>query len=159
MSSNNGTNFAATKFSPRDPRADARGWIGFDLDGTLAYHDPDSGFKKEVGPPVGADNDGISLLDRVRVLISQGREVKIFTARIWPLGTLEELNPKNSARVREASEQLRLIRKFCLQNLGQILEVTCIKDPTMYKIVDDRAVTVERNTSRILAQPPDDEDI
>ena len=53
------------------------GWIGVDLDGTLAQYD---GFKgcTVIGDPVQV------MLARVKKWISEGIEVRIFTARVNP---------------------------------------------------------------------------
>lgn len=51
------------------------GWIGVDLDGTLAMYD---GFKgpEHIGDPVP------KMLERVKKWLAEGREVRIFTARV-----------------------------------------------------------------------------
>src|SRR5688572_22863629 len=51
-----------------------KGWIGVDLDGTLAYHDPQQGLDP-IGKPIEAT------LFRVRQWLDAGIEVRIFTAR------------------------------------------------------------------------------
>ena len=51
------------------------GWIGVDLDGTLAEY---GGWKgpDHIGPPVP------KMLERVKSWIAEGRDVRIFTARV-----------------------------------------------------------------------------
>lgn len=70
--------------------------------------------------------------------------VKIFTARVWPLGTNEEL--MDMERLSQAVEQSRKIKAWCIEHLGEELPVTCFKDYGMLELWDDRAVQVEPNT-------------
>jgi hypothetical protein len=51
-----------------------KGWIGVDLDGTLAEYHGWVG-PEYIGPPIPA------MLDRVKLWLEEGRTVKIFTAR------------------------------------------------------------------------------
>jgi len=105
-------------------------WIGVDLDGTLAeWHRP----RGQIGNPVPA------MVARVNRWRSQGREVRIFTARV------------SSAE----SRLTRLIQRmaimvWCKSHLGCILPVTAEKDFEMESFYDDRAVAVERNTGRLM---------
>ncbi len=109
------------------------GWIGVDLDGTLAHFDrwrgPDS-----IGLPIP------SMVKRVEAWIAEGREVRIFTAR--------------------ASEP-RLIppvkRWLKLHGLPD-LRVTNVKDFQMIELWDDRAVQVIHNTGRAVQPNTLDED-
>ncbi len=102
-----------------------RGWIGVDLDGTLAFHDAYSPMIK-IGDPVPL------MLKRVEKMIELGYRVKIFTARA------------------QDSDQILLIRKWLLQNGLPSLEITNIKDYNMIKLFDDRAVQVEANTGKLI---------
>lgn len=52
-----------------------KGWIGVDLDGTLAHYDEWRGVS-HVGEPVPL------MLERVRRWLGEGREVRILTARV-----------------------------------------------------------------------------
>jgi hypothetical protein len=106
------------------------GWIGVDLDGTLAHYE---GWKGElhIGAPVPA------MVERVQRWISEGREVKIFTARVsGPDGDAEEIR--------------KTIEMWAIEHVGHRLEVTCMKDYAMIELWDDRAVGVEANTGRPL---------
>jgi hypothetical protein len=99
------------------------GWIGVDLDGTLAkyggWKGPDS-----IGEPVPA------MLERVRGWLAAGKEVKVFTARAC------------------IPEQLPPVRAW-LDRLGlQEVGITNVKDFGMIELWDDRAVQVEMNTGR-----------
>ena len=100
-----------------------KAWIGVDLDGTLAYYD---GWKGEhhIGEPIPA------MLTRVQQWILQGREVRIFTARLS--------NP-------EPQRSLQYIQAWCHQHLGIVLPVTNVKDFGMVELWDDRCVRVLTN--------------
>lgn len=102
------------------------GWIGVDLDGTLAHYDGWRG-PMHIGNPVPA------MADRVRRWLADGRKVKIFTARVSGADA-------DQARV--------AIRHWCRQHLGQELEVTNAKDYGMVELWDDRAVQVLPNTGQ-----------
>jgi len=52
----------------------SNGWIGVDLDGTLAVHM--GVWDGSIGPPI------YPMVDRVRRWIKEGREVRIITARV-----------------------------------------------------------------------------
>lgn len=102
------------------------GWIGVDLDGTLAYYD---GYTEGViGEPI------IPMLDRVRKWLAEGKTVKIMTAR---------------AAGEDTTADVLAIQIFCQKHLGQSLDVTCIKDQGMEELWDDRAVRVIKNTGSI----------
>jgi len=100
------------------------GWIGVDLDGTLAHWDGDV---SKVGKPIGP------MVRRVRALLKQGKDVRIFTARVAD-------NPESAEAIQDWTEQ----------HLGRRLPVTCKKDPKMKLLFDDRAVAVAHNTGHIL---------
>ncbi len=51
------------------------GWYGVDLDGTLAHYDGWMG-PTEIGPPIS------KMVHRVRRWLAEGRDVRIFTARV-----------------------------------------------------------------------------
>lgn len=107
------------------------GWIGVDLDGTLAFYDEWRG-PEHVGAPI------MPMVERVRAWLTEGRAVKIFTARI--ACSLEQQIP-----VREA------IYKFCREQFGTTLPITCSKDFAMIELWDDRCVQVIPNTGRTIA--------
>jgi hypothetical protein len=96
------------------------GWIGVDLDGTLAHYDGWHG-ETHIGPPVPA------MLEKVKDWINQGKLVKIFTARAC--------NP----------ESVAIIQAWCEEHIGVILEVTATKDFGMIELWDDRCVQVIPN--------------
>jgi hypothetical protein len=97
------------------------GWIGVDLDGTLAeYHGWDGG---RIGAPVP------KMQARVKQWLSEGLDVRIVTAR-----------------ANNGPEAVAAVRFWCEEHLGQALFVTDRKDFTMVELWDDRAVQVIPNT-------------
>lgn len=118
------------------------GWIGVDLDGTLAHYDGWRG-EAHIGAPVPA------MAARVRRWLSEGRHVKIFTARVWEGAKNLDGSPRDTSPVRKAIED------WCVRHLGEKLEVTCVKDYGMIALYDDRAYHVVPNTGQIY-DPSDD---
>lgn len=101
------------------------GWIGVDLDGTLAEYDQYKG-TDSIGKPIPA------MLARVKEWLADGREVRIVTARAG--------DPR----------QVPYINVWLEKHVGQVLTVTDRKDFDMEVLWDDRAITVERNTGKII---------
>lgn len=102
------------------------GWIGVDLDGTLAYYDHWRGIE-HIGAPV------MVMLRRVQFWLAEGRRVKIFTARAAEPAALPYI-------------------KIWLHAVGlPDLEITNVKDMGMVELWDDRCVKVEQNTGRVVA--------
>lgn len=97
------------------------GWIGVDLDGTLAHYDGWKG-PDHIGAPIPA------MLEFVKSLIAAGEEIKIFTARACI--------PEQIPPVQDYLESIGLPR----------LEVTNLKDFRMKRLYDDRCVQVVMNT-------------
>ena len=97
------------------------GWIGVDLDGTLAFWDIWRGIE-HIGKPIPA------MVLRVKNWLAKGIEVKIFTARACDV------------------EAIPFIEKWCLEHIGKILPVTNMKDFDMIEIWDDRAIRVRENS-------------
>jgi hypothetical protein len=111
----------------------ARGWIGVDLDGTLAHYEHGSWRGPlHIGQPVP------EMVDRVRRWLDEGHDVRVFTARCS--------GPRS-----EAVEAIAAIQKWCQEHIGAVLPVTNVKYYAMLELWDDRAVTVEPNTGRPLA--------
>lgn len=102
------------------------GWIGVDLDGTLAKYDGWKGID-HVGAPVEP------MMRRVRAWLDEGREVRIFTARVCVP------EPERTAVI-------EAIQTWCLHHDLPPLAVTNIKDFGMVELWDDRAVQVIPNT-------------
>lgn len=110
------------------------GWVGFDLDGTLAVHGEWKGIN-HFGAPIQAN------IDRLKLLIAKGYTCKIMTARVCRTGS------------DEAELATRAIQNWLAKQGLPRLEVTCVKDYAMMYLVDDRAVAVESNTGRVLGGP------
>lgn len=106
---------------------------GVDFDGTLAVYKDFEGVDV-LGEPIPV------MVERVRRWLSKGDDVVIFTARV---------HPDNGD---EAQVSADAIRKWCLEQFGVELEVTCMKDPKMMEIWDDKAVRVEENTGLVSDQ-------
>ncbi len=97
-------------------------WFGVDFDGTLVeYH----GWK-------GIEHMGKTIkpmIDRVRQWLKEGITVKLFTAR-----------------ASEGEEQIKILKKWMIDNGLPELEVTNVKDMYMKVLWDDRCVQVIKNT-------------
>jgi hypothetical protein len=119
------------------------GWIGVDLDGTLAHYE---GWKDgKIGRPIPR------MANRVKAWLDEGRDVRIFTARAWPLrkvDSTEDLSftQGSTEREKEAIHEVINIQKWCVEHFGRKLPVTCQKDYAMVELWDDRAVQVIPNT-------------
>jgi hypothetical protein len=101
----------------------SKGWIAVDLDGTLAEYGKWKGIE-HIGDPVPL------MLARVKRWLSEGKQVKIFTARA------------------NAQEAIPYIQKWCRKHIGQVLPITATKDYGMIELWDDRCVQVVANTGR-----------
>lgn len=108
------------------------GWIGVDLDGTLAHYD---GWKGEthIGTPIQA------MVKRIRKWIARGQKVKIFTARMHN-------RPDMAGIVQNWLEKVAGLPK---------LEVTNVKDYGLVQLWDDRAVQVIPNTGEPVRKEDD----
>lgn len=104
------------------------GWIGVDLDGTLAHYD---GWKDgEIGRPIGP------MIDRVRQWLTDGREVRVFTARVAV--------PQPGVHA--------AIEAWCVEHIGAALPITCQKDYAMIELWDDRCVQIIPNTGKTIIE-------
>lgn len=110
------------------------GWIGVDLDGTLAVYDKWRG-AEHIGEPIQP------MVDRVKKWLADGIEVKIMTARVSHPG--------------QRNKAIAAIDAWCTAVFGYPLNITCCKDYGMYELWDDRAVQVERNTGRRIGPEPE----
>lgn len=117
----------------------SEGWIGVDFDGTLAHYDQWTAWNK-FGAPL------LPMVVRVKRWLKEGREVRIVTARVRPEGgDFECMTTKeriDNVKIKAAIEQ------WCIQYIGQRLEVTCCKDLHMIELWDDRAIQMISNTGR-----------
>src|ERR1700675_4679229 len=96
-------------------RDTAMGWIGVGLDGTLAQYESWVS-PKHIGPPVP------KMLERVKRWIAEGREVRIFTARV--------------SDPTQAVDARRAIEAWLLNNGLPMLSITCCKDFGMSDLWD-----------------------
>ena len=113
----------------------SKGWIGVDLDATLAEYDGWKGID-HIGDPIP------EMLERVKGWIEEGQPVRIMTARVY----CGESGEPAGDRYRDAQRARLVIEKWCLKHLGVILPVTCCKDFGMITLWDDRCVQVKPNT-------------
>ena len=102
-----------------------KGWIGIDLDGTLARADSLSGTSK-IGAPIP------EMVSLAAGYARKGVTVKIFTARA------------------SDSTQVDMIQRWLRENGLPEFEVTNVKDFEMIRLYDDRAVQVITNTGEIV---------
>lgn len=102
------------------------GWVGVDLDGTLAQYGKWNGGL--IGEPIAP------MVARVKSMLDRRIDVRIFTARV------SDGDPKT----------VESIQLWCAQHIGRALPVTNVKDYAMVALYDDRAVAVEKNTGRVL---------
>jgi len=108
------------------------GWIGFDLDGTLAHYDEWMGVE-HIGKPIKP------IVDIAKKYVEDGQEIKIFTARV----SVSE----------QIFDAMRYIKEWLREaGLPADLEITCEKDYHMHMLYDDRCVQVEPNTGKILQE-------
>lgn len=101
------------------------GWIGIDLDGTLAVYRGWQG-EEHIGRPIPA------MKDRVIKMLQQGKDVRIFSARA------------------STPEAKKVISAWLKENGFGELPITNVKDSNLEKLYDDKAVAVETNTGKIL---------
>lgn len=111
----------------------SNGWIGVDLDGTLAHYDGWKGHE-HIGEPIPL------MQERVKRWLEEGRDVRIFTARVS--------HDSSPARMIQAQDALLHITAWCLRHLGTKLPITCTKDYAMIELWDDRAVQVQANAGK-----------
>ncbi len=113
------------------------GWIGVDLDGTLAYYDRHRGVAV-IGEPIEP------MCARVRQWLEEGKDVRIMTARITVVPG------RTDYREEEIALNITAIQEWCMEQFGQILPITCTKDYQMRVLYDDRCRRVEMNTGRLM---------
>ena|SRR5260370_327327 len=101
------------------------GWIGVDLDGTLAEY---TGWIDElfIGKPIPI------MVDRIKAWRLEKITIKIMTARaVYP-------------------EAVKAIEEWCQVIFGETFEVTDRKDFQMIELWDDRVRRVELNTGKLI---------
>jgi len=99
----------------------SKGWIGVDLDGTLAHYEGWYG-PANIGDPVP------TMVQRVHQWIGEGYEVRIFTARA------------------SVPEYVPFVQSWLEQHGLPALKVTNRKDFSMIMLWDDRCIEVVSNT-------------
>lgn len=114
------------------------GWIGVDLDGTLAFHDINRG-PTHIGKPIPG------MVKRVKQWVELGIEVRIFTARVGPGPWMDH----------HSDVVIRTIQDWTREVIGVVLPVTATKDFGMIELWDDRAIQVLTNTGRAVIVPPE----
>lgn len=117
-------------------------WIGVDFDGTLAEYHGWSGWN-QFGKPIPA------MVERVKKWLEDGKEVRIFTARVGlVLGAVEKC--KHTGQSFTNHMMIAAIQNWTEKHCGARLQVTCVKDWRMVELWDDRAVGVVANTGETL---------
>lgn len=117
------------------------GWIGVDLDGTIAFYDHWRG-PHHIGEPIPA------MLDRVKNWVAEGRDVRIFTARVDGGTVALSMGNKDGEQCQDISIVEKSIHEWCEKHVGKVLPVTCRKDYGMIELWDDRCVQVIPNTGQ-----------
>ena len=115
------------------------GWIGVDLDATLAEYGGWKGYST-IGKPI------CPMVDRIKGWLAQGKEVRIFTARVCRnMGEIvvgAEADTEKRIKDETLLIQDWLERECALPRLA----VTCEKDFAMIELWDDRAIQMIPNT-------------
>ena len=128
---------------------EGEGWIGFDLDGTLAKYNGWKGID-HIGEPVKP------MVELIKKLHYQGRRVKILTARIAPMkledGTIGQQYKTEPNGDGGGTRQYacQYINDWCHFNLGFVPEIVFAKDHLMIELYDDRVKQVEPNTGLVI---------
>lgn len=120
-------------------------WMGVDFDGTLHKRPMDKPFT-ELGEPIQA------MAERIKWWLANGMTVKLLTARVSDIPA-RNIAPEDIPAF--VANQRIILAKWCLEHIGQELEITASKDAFMYQLYDDRAVAVERNTGKVLGINPE----
>jgi len=120
----------------------ASGWIGVDLDGTLARVDYGKVYDGSIGEPIQ------DMVEFVRLLNPRLVDFRVFTARVAsPLQRWQGYDfPCEAYAIRY---QRMLIEAWCLEHIGCVLPVTATKDHQCVAIIDDRAISAPHNFERL----------
>jgi len=126
---------------------DGVGWCGWDFDRTLVTY---TGWK-------GPGHVGETIEPSLSALIQHleaGDRVKIFTARIHPVLTvslsseLTVVSGTSNGDFLAGREAFLAVQRWCIENLGHVLEITCVKDKACTVLYDDIAIQIIPNTGR-----------
>lgn len=118
-----------------------QGWIGVDLDGTLAHY---NGWVDEthIGEPVPV------MAARLRAWLAEGKDVRIFTARADGGAVAVSMGNAAGEAFRDVSRIAGIIQDWTEKHFGVRLPVTNRKDYGMIELWDDRAVQIIPNTGQ-----------
>lgn len=123
-----------------DRFANNKKYIAFDLDGTLARHEPRES-TDHVGEPIP------SMVELARSYLLSGRHVRVITARVAPVYD-------------DAAEQVTLVKewlaKHVTHDMPYEIQVQAHKCGRMELLYDDRAIQVVRNTGERPAEELED---
>lgn len=119
------------------------GWIGFDLDGTLAKHCDDIS-EGQIGDPIP------SMVELLQDFVRNGWEVRIFTARVDGGEVALAAGNPVGAFYRDTERIKVLITEWLLKHVGFPLQITNKKDYSMEYCIDDRAMQVIPDTGVLL---------
>jgi len=116
-----------------------KGWIGVDLDGTLAEY---NGWVSEIhiGSPIPL------MAARVNAWLNQGIDVRIFTARVDGGVIAKEMGNEKGELYKNIFRIESAIQDWTELHFGVRLPVTNKKDYGMIELWDDRAVRIIENT-------------
>jgi len=121
-----------------------KGWIGVDLDGTLAYY---NGLENtfSIGDPIPL------MLERVKKWRENGIEVRIFTARVDGVPDPSLFEDKAAVLFYQNIDNVvKMIQDWTEKHLGERLTVTCKKDFSMMQLWDDKCKQVIKNTGEAI---------
>ena len=138
--------FSETQFVDASPSIEPQmahnnGWIGVDLDMTLATYDHWRG-SDHIGEPVPA------MLAHVKKLLEEGEDVRIFTARVSPQAIIGHGDPTAEGQKDELTKVVTAIVMWCVKHVGRPLKITHSKDYSMKWCYDDRAIQMVPNEGR-----------
>lgn len=117
-----------------------RGWVGFDLDGTLSKTVTDIW---SIGDPVP------EMVAKVADTLAAGYEVRIITARVGCTGRRSLIDIDDEEWVRY---QRALIEDWCISVFGVPLPITATKDFRMIACYDDRIKQVFPDTGILMQE-------
>lgn len=131
----------------------SKGWIGVDLDRTLAQYEP--GDYNRFGPNyIGAPI--APMVERVKKWLAEGKDVRILTARVSTPGPGFGSHCATIAQYSQRLEEVRIFRTYLSawlqEHVGQDLPVTCVKDYDMLVLYDDRARQVVPNVGTVVGE-------
>lgn len=122
-----------------------KGWIGVDLDGTLAIY---NGWVNEehIGEPIP------KMADRVKEWLSAGIDVRIVTARADGGEVAIAMGNPEGAKFRDVNRITTIIQDWTQEHFNTRLPVTNKKDYGMIELWDDRAIQVIPNTGETVGE-------